>query len=194
MKDLIIEQKPTHAARPRSWTGGLMKTYQTHDHNEGFSHSQNLIKRYGDSRWRDSVFSIVCCRAILCRQSILVAAQSIVGFIVQWLADRRLPCVWLLQKARPASVTTELMRSNGGRYGTVEGSASGWEKDPDDRTYLLSKDSTNEVGDRRCTSLMCPTRSLSVVLTLSHLCDHKLPCMSSVRRRPKVGQHSSGIH
>lgn len=50
------------------------------------------------------------------------------------------------------------MRSNGGRYGAAEGSASGWDKDPDDRTYLLSKGGTNEVGEcRRCTSLMCLT-------------------------------------
>jgi hypothetical protein len=33
-----------------------------------------------------------------------------------------------------------------------------------------------------------------VVLTLSNVCDYKLPYMSSVRHRPKVGRHSSGIH
>lgn len=77
--------------------------------------------------------------------------------IVQWLADRRLPCVLVAAEGLPL-FAVELMRSNGGRYGAAEGSASGWDKDPDDRTYLLSKGGTNEVGEcRRCTSLMCLT-------------------------------------
>jgi hypothetical protein len=80
MKDLIIEQKPTHAARPRLWTDGLIRTYQAHDHKESSVDTQNRIKRYGDSRWRTLSISFSVVVPLLCRQSILIAAQSTIGF------------------------------------------------------------------------------------------------------------------